>query len=100
MLRDHPADVHGKDERGRSPFWLAVLAGRAEMVELIASAGAVIEEEAADGATTLVAACYAGNQQVTKTLLDLGCNPEKLMVRPTPAPDCLFTCEHARRYVS
>jgi hypothetical protein len=90
-LRDHPDDVHGQDERGRSPFWLAVLAGKAEMVELLAAAGAAIEEEAADGATALFAACHAGNQQVTQTLLELGCNPEKLTVRPTPAPPHLFT---------
>lgn len=83
-LRDHPDDVHGKDERGRSAFWLAVLSGRAEMVELIADAGAVVDEEAADGATALFAACHAGNQEVTQTLLDLGCNPEKLTVRPMP----------------
>ncbi len=90
-LRDHPDDVHGKDERGRSPFWLAVLAGRAEMVEVLADAGADIEEEAADGATALFAACHAGNQLVTQTLLELGCNPEKLTVRPAPA---YSTCLH------
>ena len=34
--------VHGKDDRGRSAFWLAVLAGRAEIVKLLADAGALI----------------------------------------------------------
>ena len=44
-LRHHPDDVHGKDDRDRSSFWLAVLAGRAEMVELLANAGVLIEEQ-------------------------------------------------------
>ena len=33
-LRDHPEDVRGKDEHGRSAFWLAVLAGEAELLEV------------------------------------------------------------------
>ena len=43
MLHTESAvQVHGKDDRGRSAFWLAVLAGRAEIVKLLADAGALI----------------------------------------------------------
>jgi hypothetical protein len=83
-LRDHPEDVRGKDEHGRSAFWLAVLAGEAELLEVLADAGADIEEEAADGATALFAACHAGNQEVVQALLDLGSNPEKISVSTMP----------------
>ena len=83
-LRDHPDDVRGKDEHGRSAFWLAVLAGEAELLEVLADAGADIEEEAADGATALFAACHAGNQEVVQALLDLGSNPEKISVSTMP----------------
>ena len=61
-----------------------MLAGEAELLEVLADAGADIEEEAADGATALFAACHAGNQEVVQALLDLGSNPEKISVSTMP----------------
>jgi hypothetical protein len=92
-VSEHPEDVNGKDEHGRSMFWLAVLGGHADLLEVLANAGASVDEEAADGATALFAACAAGNRAVVETLLELGCNPERAKRGPDGGTALYVACQ-------
>jgi ankyrin repeat protein len=75
VLLEHGADVHRRDESGRTPLHYAAGVGESA-VELLLSAGATVNAQAHDGRTPLHVAVDRGSVSAVDALLRAGANVE------------------------
>ena len=53
------------DNQGRSPLWIASLAGNLELVDLLYNSGAVVDQVGHVGATALLAAAQGSDSELS-----------------------------------
>ena len=66
------AAVNARNRLGESALLIALKKNRADLAQLVLDAGADVNEAAVNGVTPLMAAAYAGNVEMTRTLLARG----------------------------
>lgn len=88
VLLEHGADVHRRDESGRTPLHYAAGAGAAA-VELLLSASADLNAQSADGSTPLHEAVARGSVTAVEALVRAGADQELRDGQGRAAYDCL-----------
>ncbi len=88
LLLEHGADVHRRDESGRTPLHYAAGVG-ASAVELLVSSGAVVGAQADDGSTPLHVAVNRGSVGAVEALLRAGADAQVCDGRGQTARDLL-----------
>lgn len=86
------ADVHARDDQGRSLLFLAVAVDDARMAEFLLSRNVDVDARAINGSTALHAAALRGNDRLAARLLQLGASPRAYTKK------CLNPLEHAAGY--
>jgi ankyrin repeat protein len=72
VLLASKADVHAKDNEGRTALLLAAQHGGSDMIRYLLDQGANVNDKSNDGWTVLMAAVNAGNPHAVKALLEKG----------------------------
>lgn len=88
ILLQHGADVHRRDDSGRTPLHYAAGVG-ASAVELLVSAGAIVNAQADDGRTALHVAVDRGSVGAVDALLRAGADAELRDAQGQAARDLL-----------
>ncbi len=75
-MLEYEAAVNTKNNKGISPLISACISGVIENVELLFSAGALINEVAKDGYTALMYVAYYGHAEIAEFLLSHGADSD------------------------
>src|SRR5215213_7778159 len=73
-LRDGAA-VNSRNRLGESALLIALKQNRPDIAQVLLAAGANVNEAAVNGVTPLMAAAYAGQVEMARTLLERGAKP-------------------------
>lgn len=73
FLLKHKADPNQR-VNATPPIFMAVNAGRLDLVELLYQYGAILDETTDNGATPLMFACSKGDEKMAKWFLEKNCN--------------------------
>ena len=77
LLLEEKVDLEAGDSDGRTALWLASFFGHAEVVRMLAKAGADVDTVDFMHATPLMAASQENHVQVTRLLIDYEADKEK-----------------------
>ena len=73
MLRSHNENSSNKDKKGRTPLYIAAIAGNLEVTEMCLNQGAQ-PDDGVEGITPLMNAARGGHQEIVEKLIACGAN--------------------------